>query len=180
MLGPILRGTLINLEPPRVEDLELFVKWFGDPEKTQNLLARFPFTLKQEQEWFDRVAGSQTDVFWVIRLDGVTVGNTAIHNLDWINRRGITGTFIAEQVHRSRGFGSEVVRLRTRYAFEELGLERLETESFAHNISMHRALQKSGYREIGRRRHYVFKGGVWIAALIFELLREDWLALQAS
>src|SRR5579864_8592506 len=113
MLGPILRGELINLEPPRTDDLDLFVRWFADPEVTLNLLARFAFSMKQEEEWFERAATSQSDVFWAIRHDGATIGTTGISNLDWINRRGTTGTVIADQSHRGKGFGSEAVRLRT-------------------------------------------------------------------
>jgi hypothetical protein len=45
---------------------------------------------------------------------------------------------------------------------------------------MHRALQKAGYREVGRKRHYVFRGGVWHDAIIFELLRDDWLQLKRT
>ena len=75
-----------------------------------------------------------------------------------------------------RGYASEAVRLRTAYAFEELGLERLGSESFVENVRMHRALEKSGYHKIGRQRHYVYRGGAWHDVFLFELLREDWLA----
>ncbi|MBV9281844.1 MAG: GNAT family N-acetyltransferase, partial [Chloroflexi bacterium] len=73
---------------------------------------------------------------------------------------------------------SEAVRLRTAYAFQELGLERLESQSFVPNVAMHRALEKSGYQRIGRKRHAVFRGGAWHDLVMFELLRDDWLARQ--
>jgi RimJ/RimL family protein N-acetyltransferase len=64
------------------------------------------------------------------------------------------------------------------YAFRELGLERLETETLAENSAMHRVLEKSGYQRIGRRRHRIYKGGEWHDAILFELVREEWLAAQ--
>ncbi|HEX8919607.1 MAG TPA: GNAT family protein, partial [Chloroflexota bacterium] len=74
------------------------------------------------------------------------------------------------------GFASEAVRLRTQFAFQELNLERLESESYEANLSMHRALQKSGYQKVGHRRHHMFRSGSWHDTFIFEVLRDDWLA----
>jgi ribosomal-protein-alanine N-acetyltransferase len=175
MFGPVLRGERVSLEPPRVEDIEIFRTWFAELETTRYLLMRFALSQKQEEEWYERAATSQSDVHWSIRVGGRTIGSTGVHGIDWINRRGSSGMVIGDRSEWGKGHGSEVVRLRTAYAFEELGLERLETESLAVNRPMHRALQKTGYREAGRRRHYVFRGGEWHDAIIFELLRDEWV-----
>lgn len=175
MLGPILRGDKLSLEPATADDLPLFCAWFANLEVTRYLIMRFPPSLEMEEEWFRRVAASNADVYWVMKVEGRTVGSSAIHEIDWMSRHATTGTIIGDPGDWGKGYASEATRLRTAFAFNELALERLETESFAGNIGMHRALQRAGYREIGRRRRARFAGGTWHDTVIFELLREEWL-----
>jgi RimJ/RimL family protein N-acetyltransferase len=178
MFGPVLRGELVSLEPPRPEYLETYRNWFSDMEITRNLLRRFTPSPRQEEAWFDHAAESQSDVLWAIVREGRAIGSTGIHEIDWLNRHAATGTVIGDRSAWGKGFGSEAVRLRTSFAFAELNLERLETESFAGNDRMHRALERAGYRVIGRRTRHIMREGDWQDVLIFELLRTDWAALQ--
>jgi RimJ/RimL family protein N-acetyltransferase len=174
MLGPTLRGDLITLEPAEVEDLDTFRRWFADLEVTRFLLARFVPSEQQEMEWYTRASAAQDTVHWKIVREGLTIGVTALHDVDYHNGSATSGTIIGDQSQHGHGFGTEVVRLRTGFAFGELHLQRLETESLAENIPMHRCLEKSGYTKIGRRRRRIYRGGVWHDAFIFELLREEW------
>jgi RimJ/RimL family protein N-acetyltransferase len=178
MLGPILRGEIITLEPPKIEDIDTFRAWLADLEVTRTLLVRFVPSRDAEEKWYERVAASDSTVIWSIVVDGKPIGNTGIDNIDWINRHATTGTVIGEKSAWGKGYASEAVKLRTAYAFGELGLERLETECLAENVPMHRALEKSGYQRIGRRRRHVYKGGNWHDTILFELLRHEWLAAQ--
>jgi [ribosomal protein S5]-alanine N-acetyltransferase len=174
MLGPILRGETITLEPAKPADLPLFVRWFADTDVTRYLLARFALSPSQEEEWYESVARNDSTVHWAIVADGATIGVSGIHQIDWINRHAQTGTVIGERSQWGKGFGSEAVRLRTAFAFDELGLERLETHSLVENVGMHRALEKSGYRNIARRRHVHWRAGRWHDDFLFELLRDEW------
>jgi hypothetical protein len=46
MLGPVIEGERIRLEPPRAEHLATYGRWFEDMEVTRYLLYRNPFTHK--------------------------------------------------------------------------------------------------------------------------------------
>jgi UDP-4-amino-4,6-dideoxy-N-acetyl-beta-L-altrosamine N-acetyltransferase len=174
MLGPTLRGDLITLQPAEVADLDTFRRWFADLEITRFLLARFVPSEQQEIDWYARMCAAQDTVHWKIVREGRTIGVTALHDVDYLNGSATSGTIIGDRSQHGHGFGTEVVRLRTGYAFDELNLQRLETESLAENIPMHRCLEKSGYVKIGRRRRRIYRGGAWHDAFIFELLREEW------
>jgi len=39
-------------------------------------------------------------------------------------------------------------------------------------------LERSGYRNIGRKRHCFYRHGIWHDRFMFEVLREEWLAEQ--
>jgi RimJ/RimL family protein N-acetyltransferase len=174
MLGPTLRGALISLQPPDLSDLETFRQWFADLETTRYILMRFVPSAHAEEEWYAQISTSPDTVQWKIVADGRTIGTTALHNIDHLNASATTGTLIGDRSQHGKGFGTEVVRLRTAYAFNELNLQRLETESLADNIPMRRCLEKSGYTKIGTRTRRLYKGGRWHDGFIFELLRDDW------
>jgi RimJ/RimL family protein N-acetyltransferase len=178
MLGPILWGEGIALEPPEPEDLPTFRGWFAELEVTQYLMMRFVPAAQEEEKWYQRVTASENDLIWKIVAAGKTIGTTGIHDISWINRNASTGLVIGDRTEWGKGYASESVKLRTSYAYNELGLERLATQSFADNVPMHRALEKSGYQKIGRARHVFFKGGRWHDVYLFELLRDEWLARQ--
>jgi RimJ/RimL family protein N-acetyltransferase len=176
MLGPILRGERLSLEPPRLDDLPIYRGWFAEPEVTRYLLARFAPSEKQEEEWYEKASTGKDQVVWRIAVGGRPIGTTSLFAIDWINRHAVSGLVIGERAEWGKGYASEAVRLRTAYAFRELGLERLESFSLDVNVAMHRALEKSGYQKIARRRRMVFVGGAWHDDFLFELLRDEWEA----
>lgn len=173
MLGPVLRGETISLEPAEPEDLPLFRAWRADPDVIYFMHYRFISSGEHEEEWYRTVARNESEILWSVRLEGRSIGYTDMV-IYWINRSARTGLILGDRSTWGKGYGSEVVRLRTAYAFRELGLERLEADSLAGNTAMHRVLQKEGYQHVGTRHHYVYGHGEWQDAYLFELLRSNW------
>ncbi|HEU4439320.1 MAG TPA: GNAT family protein [Methylomirabilota bacterium] len=182
MLGPIIEGERVRLEPPRAEYFPSYERWFADMEVTRYLLYRFPFTPKAEAEWLEEAGKDPHQVIWaiVLRHNGKLIGNTAIEKIDWRNRRGETGIVIGEKDEWGKGYASEAMRLRTRYGFRELGLESLTTHVIIPNDGSRRGLERAGYRQCGVRRHYYFIDGRWHDAWMGEVLRDEWEAAQEA
>src|SRR5579859_6485049 len=84
------------------------------------------------------------------------------------------GIWIGEIEEFGKGFGSEAMALRTRYAFLELGLNKVMTTSDIENEASRRAALRAGYRECGRYRKHRYCDGTWHDVWIGEVLREDW------
>jgi RimJ/RimL family protein N-acetyltransferase len=178
VLGPILHAGAVSLEPPRREDMPTYLSWFQEAPEIGRFLWGRPAipTLVQQEEWFDNAARSNEEVDWRIVVEGRTVGRASIFNIDWRNRHAETALLIGEPSLWGRGIASAAVRLRTGFAFDELGLERLDTLSLAGNIGMHRALERSGYQKLATLRRFAYGHGEWHDAYLLELLREDWQA----
>jgi RimJ/RimL family protein N-acetyltransferase len=174
MFGPIVQGERVTLAPPRREDAELRQRWFADLEVTRLYTSPSVPSLAAEDESYERASRDPATVLWRIVVDERTIGQCFLCEIEWPNRTAQSGMWIGERSEWGKGYGSEAVRLRTRFAFHELGLQRLETSSFACNIGMHRALERSGYRRIGERHMRYFAGGEWHDEIIFELLAKDW------
>jgi RimJ/RimL family protein N-acetyltransferase len=173
-----IRGDRIRLVPlDKALHLENYVRWFNDPEVNHWLKLFLPLMRAQEERWFDRFARSKDDVVWAVHdEDGRHIGATGIHRIDWRNRNGVTGTVIGEKTAWGRGYGTDVMRTRTRWAFEELGLHRLQSDTFAENLASARCLQKVGYREVGVMHRRVWRHGAWHDLRMWEILAEDWFA----
>lgn len=180
MLGPTLTGSTVTLGPLRADDLRLYTSWFSDPAVTRYMTRDTPPSLKEEEEWFDHVARSDKDVVWALYVEAQPIGSTGIHNIDWRSRRGNTGTLIADRALWGKGIGGESMRLRSRYAFEELGLEKLVTMVFEGNTASRRGLERAGYETVGIHRRHDFRHGQWWDVWIGELLRDRWLALNSG
>jgi RimJ/RimL family protein N-acetyltransferase len=174
MFGPVLKGERVTLRPADDSDPPRFVPWFADMEVTRYLGRRAAAALYQEVDFFKRAGESKNDVLWVIEVDGAAVGASGIHQIDWQNAHGTTGIVIGDRSKWGQGIASEVMRIRTRYAFRELNLQKLMTEVFVDNPASRRALEKSGYRTVGVHRRHFFTGGRWHDVWVGEVLREDW------
>jgi RimJ/RimL family protein N-acetyltransferase len=171
-----LRGERVQLVPPDKRlHLENYVLWFNDPEVTRFMLQYMPMTRMAEEAWFDGLAERKDDVVWAVHDEhGRHIGTTGIHVRDWRNRSAITGIVIGEKSAWGKGYGSEVMRTRTRWAFEELGLHRLESECFADNIGSATCLARAGYRKIGIARKSRWRSGRWHDCILWDMLEEDY------
>lgn len=179
MFGPVIRGELIVLRPPRVEEAQLMASWFEDMEVTRFLKLRFPPTLDAEKEWLERVGKAPDQVVWGVEREARLIGTTGLHEINWIQQRAGTGTVIGDKSAWRQGIASEVMALRTRYAFTQLALRKLTSSFIEGNEASWRAQQKAGYRQIGRYREQEFRDGEWRDMILTEVLKSDWLKANA-
>ena len=159
MYGPVIEGERVRLVPPRAEWAAIYQRWFADMDVTRYLLSRQPPSLRQEEEFLEQAAQDPNRVIWAIALrDGdLVIGAAGIEKIDWRNGDAETGIMIGDKRHWRRGYAGEVMRLRTAYAFRELGLRKLWTGVWLPNQGSRRALENAGYRQCGllRRHGYV-------------------------
>jgi RimJ/RimL family protein N-acetyltransferase len=174
MFGPVLKGQKVTLRPPDATDAARFIAWFADLEVTRYLGTTFPLSLQGEEEALKRLGEAKDTVFWVIEADAKAIGGIGIHRIDWISANAITGIVIGDKGSWRKGYASEAMALRTAYAFRQLNLHKLKSETFAENEGSKRALQKSGYRNVGTFREELWRDGVWHDKMQWEVLRTDW------
>ena len=175
MYGPVIEGKRMRLRPPRMEDAATMITWFEDLEVSQFLFVRNPPSLESEKEWIDARGKDPDSIFWVIEVDGSTVGSTGIQMIDWKNGFGLTGTVIGDKRQWGKGIGRELMQLRAEYAFMQTPLRKLKSGYIEGNEASARAQAACGYVEAGRWRKDRFVDGEWRDLILTELLREDWV-----
>jgi RimJ/RimL family protein N-acetyltransferase len=166
---------LIPLE--REKHFENCVRWMNDPDITQwTLMGDFPLTRLAEQEFFDRVAKeNETNIIFALEtFEEEHIGVTGIHQVSFRHGTGVTGTIIGRKPLWGRGYGTDAIAVRTRYAFQVLGLRLLMSEVMAENTASYRALLKNGYHETGRIPKRYWKRGAYRDVIQLMIAREDW------
>ncbi len=173
MYGPTLTGDRICLEPPSAALAELYCGWFGDT--MVNLYThRFPPSLNTATEWVEEAEKSEKHVLWMVTLDGQPIGMAQVDTINWHHRHADIALILGVQALWGKGYGTEAVRLMTRFTFEELNLEKLTGEAIVENTGSVRAMEKAGFRQWGLARKHFYQAGHWSDVWFGEILRDEW------
>lgn len=176
----MIYGERIRLRAIEREDIPTFVRWFNDPEVRQYLLMYEPMSRAKEERWFEGYLESRSDYLLGIEAqagDGwVHIGNCGLHEIDWKNRNAALGIALGEKAYWGQGYGTEAVRTMLRFAFDELGLHRVELEVFAYNARAQRCYEKAGFRREGTRRQAFYHEGRFHDVHLMSSLRDEFRA----
>jgi len=107
------------------------------------------------------------------------IGRVALANIvrgPWQN--ATLGYWIDHRVS-GRGHASRAVRLALAYAFEHIGLHRVQPAIIPRNAASRRVAKKVGFRHEGRALRYLKINGAWEDHDIFALTSEDWEEMRA-
>ena len=165
-----LRGERVRLVPlDRSLHLENVYRWLNDPEVTATLKHAFGVSRREEEAFFERAElGRGDDFHWGIHDEsGRHVGVIGLH-VNWRLRSARGGLFLGDRDAWGRGYATDAVRVRSRFAFEHLGLHRVEGHTF--NPAMIRVYEKAGYRPEGVARRAFWRDGRWHDAHLYSLL----------
>ena len=72
-----------------------------------------------------------------------------------------------------RGYMTEAVKLALRFAFEDLGLHRIQAGTLTHNYGSMRVLEKAGFRHEGTALRYLKINEQWQDHHIFAITAEE-------
>ncbi len=176
-----LKGESVRLVPSQASShLENALRWMNDPEVTARLDLNLGVTRRQEEAYFEHIeTRRENDLHWAILAeDGSHIGFIALHQIQWRARSGIGGLVIGERNAWGRGYASDAVRVRTRFAFEQLGLHRIEGHTI--NPAMRRVYEKCGYRHEGVARQKMWRDGNWFDADLFAILETDHFSFRPT
>ena len=79
-----------------------------------------------------------------------------------------------DQEHQRKGYMTEAVREVTRFAFDVLGLHRVQAAVMPHNTASLRVLEKLGFRKEGESPRYLQIAGRWADHVVFAVTAEEW------
>ncbi len=175
-------GKKVLLRAMEKEDCEFVREMFNDPEM-ENLVVgwAFPLSKYSQEKWYENNYNSQDFRFVIETEEDGAIGIATLLDIDWKNRMAQHGIKLAKKDVRGKGYGTDTVMAIMRYAFDELGLNRLNSAWFVDNIPSKAMYMKCGWKEEGVRRDYIFKQGKYrdlvetgiLASEYYELIEEN-------
>jgi ribosomal-protein-alanine N-acetyltransferase len=111
--------------------------------------------------------------FFIFTRDETLIGGVGLSNI----RRGVSetaslGYWVGEQFAR-QGYMTSALPLVVDFAFERVGLHRLEAACLPSNIPSRSLLARAGFQQEGYAREYLCIAGKWQDHLLFAILRGD-------
>ncbi len=173
----VLRGETVRLRPVEEGDLPLYVRWFNDPDVQHWLYAseRAEETLESQRERFEENRRDAAWVEWCIEnVDGRGIGCVGLVRIDETHADAELYIFIGGKERWGRGYGSDAVGRVLRYAFDELGLRRVELTTDEDNLRGIRCFEKCGFVREGLLRAKRLRHGQPVGRVIMSVLREEW------
>lgn len=174
-----IKGKKVILRAVEAKDISLLHEWSNDPE-LWNLLCgwHFPYSLKSTEEWFQKInnnnATSQT--FAICSSEDSLIGTTNLVDIDWKNRNAFHGMQLGNINSRGKGYGLDTVMAIMRYAFDELGLNRLDGAMICNNtISIKFYTEKCGWKIEGVKKEFFFRNGMYHDKVVVGITKAEYL-----
>ncbi len=178
----ILQHGRVYLRPPRNGDWRAWCRLRADsraflvpwePSWPSDALTRRAFRRRLQQYNHEMQTG-QGYSFLIFRRELDTLlGGISVTNV----RRGVAqsaslGYWIGRPYAR-QGFMGEALTAVLDFAFDQLGLHRVEAACLPENAASQGLLRKVGFREEGYARGYLRINGMWQDHVLFGILAED-------
>ena len=161
-------GKLIRLGPIDFDkDPEIEARWTNDPGFLRALLItpaipRSPAKVKKNYEAIEKAIEEQKNQFYfTVRSmeDDHLLGFAHLEWIEWNHGNGNLKIAIGDPDDRDKGYGSQVMQLMLRFAFEELNLFRLTVTVGDDNLRAIRFFTRFGFIEEVRRRKALLRDG---------------------
>ena len=171
------------IESIRLEDAEPVRIWRN--QQINVLRQSQSLTVDQQKEYFKKEVLPEfklpqpNKILVRFTLDGKLIGYGGIVHMNWADQRGEVSFLLdTKRAQDTETYTKEIaifLRLILDLSFNELGLNKLSTESYAHRIYHVDAIEESGFVREGVLRKHTLIDGRWYDAVVASALREDYL-----
>ncbi|MHC8950529.1 GNAT family N-acetyltransferase [Sphingobacterium hungaricum] len=114
-----------------------------------------------------------TDISFVIVYQERIVGRIGLHYINRHNRNGAIGYWLDKSVE-GKGIISACCKKLIDYAFEKVGLERLELKAAVQNQRSRSVAERMGFQQEGIMRHAEIVNGTFYDLVLYAMLKGDW------
>jgi len=182
---PNFYGKNILLREYRSDDVNGVRSWTNDRESVRYLSARYwmPQSAADASDFVDHAMHAGANgAFFVIAdpTDERYLGQIDLFSINWKLRSSEMGIVLGLEAQRGHGIGTEAIGLLLEYAFQTLGLERVELEVDTGNKRAIRCYEKAGFVLEGVKRHAFMVDGEYSDLAVMSVLAGEWRSRRAS
>lgn len=175
----MIYGERIRLRAITRDDLSFFVEWFNDPEVTRGLMHYLPFSMEDEETWYESMRQNPKEehpfMIEICSEEGwEPIGDCGLFGIDWRIRQAEFGIVVGAKQHWNKGYGTEALNLILQHGFNTLNLNRIFLRVYENNPRAMRSYEKAGLSIEGRLRQGHFDEGQYFDVILMSILRSDW------
>ncbi|GID07532.1 GNAT family N-acetyltransferase [Pseudomonas sp. 008] len=182
MPNPYLSDGVLDIRAVQPTDIHAIRQWRN---AQMDVLRQTALISPEEQEryfaehvWSQIASSEPSQILLAIESAGVLIGYGGLVHISWPNRRAEVSFLLTPDLEKKSeeliAFFSRFLDLMKQLAFEDLGLRRLCTETFAHRTRHIATLEASGFRCEGRLREHVLIGGKPMDSFTHGALACEW------
>jgi RimJ/RimL family protein N-acetyltransferase len=178
----MLKGDKVYLTTLDPANAETVRAWLNDERVNRYLLTgEVPLTASQERAFYEAsdaawTAGTAYRFEIHVAEDGRYIGHVGLDTVDMRHRDASVGIVIGDLASQDNGYGRDAIVTVLRFAFETLGLHRVQIECHATNDRANHLYRSIGFTEVGRRRDAVFTRGEFVDEYVLDMLEDEWRA----
>lgn len=158
-----IQGKVVTLRAIEMEDLALLHQWANEPEIWEGLGGwHFPYSSLSTENWIKNINNNdpKNQNFAIETPEHGLIGTINLVDIDWKNRNAFSGISLGNKDTRGKGYALDAVMTIMRYAFDELGLARLDGDMIATNkVSINFFKKRCGWEVEGIKKNWFFRKG---------------------
>jgi len=149
------------------------------PETREYMYTDHSISPEEHRKWLNGLRENQSIEVFVIYRDSQPIG---VATYDQISKRNLTaygGLYLDPETRGSSVYVLAQYAL-LQYAFEGLGLEKMNCETLETNLHLVKLLKRFGFEEEGLLRSNVVKGGVRVGVRLLGQTADEWNAVKGK
>lgn len=176
-----LRTERLVLRRPRPEDAEAIFAYAGNPAVTRWMVWQTHRSIEDSRRHINNSLANYEIAeprFYDFAIAGADAPESLIGTIG-VGVRSLDHAtaeygYILHPDYWGRGYATEASREILRFAFVELGFNRIEAHCRVDNAASARVLEKCGLRHEGTERQSLFKEGRYHDVMVYSIVRADW------
>lgn len=155
------------------QHLQQILDWRTSEQVTQFMYTDIEYSLENQKKWLEKIRADENGRYFLMEYRDELIGFISLTDIQWQHKRATWNFYIGNMKYAMlAGFlGAYMYN----YAFDELGLEKLNGEVMDINEGVRKLHAKQGAREVGMLKHHICKNDVWHDVYMFEMTKERWL-----
>lgn len=169
-------GKTVVLRAIEMKDLDMLAGWANKPELWEKLGGwHFPYSRHNTENWIKCIDNndSKNQVFAIESENDGLLGTANLINIDWKNRNAFHGMMLGDKETRGKGYAQDAVMAIMRFAFDELGLNRLDGDMIETNkVSINFYTKRCGWEVEGVKKGWFFRKGQQFDKVVVGITKE--------
>lgn len=171
----IIKCDKCTLRKWKDSDLENLVKNANNYNVASTLRDAFPYpyTIEDGKDWIEFAGNEEWGYNFAVTIDDKAVGGIGLIVGRDIERKSSEVGYWLSEDHWGKGITSSAVKAVVKYAFDDLGLERIFAVPLEYNTGSRKVLEKNNFVLEGILRNSVFKRGKLYNQALYAIIKEE-------